>query len=223
MTDRRRALPLLLTLLLAGACGTHQPTHQAGPAQPVHGTLPPATGTDAPGAPGLNPPSSSSAAGTPQVPGNSDYRSIDFPKDDHLVSVQVPKDWTREDSTVSAERSDFVDPTGKAFLRLDASPFTGDSAVGNFEAVEKAFEAHNQDYQRINLNQTPCPEGASDCADWQFTFQDGDIKRQVVDRAYVSVDGTQIALYFSAPWSDSTFERMRAVFDNAASSLEFLQ
>ncbi|HVX45552.1 MAG TPA: hypothetical protein VHC49_16810 [Mycobacteriales bacterium] len=222
MTDRRGLL-LAVPLLLLAACGTDQPTHQAGPAQPVHGTLPPATGTDAPGAPGVNPPSSSDAAGTPQVPSLNDYTTIEFPKADHLISVQIPKNWTREDSTVSNQRSDFVDPTGEVFLRIDASPFTGGSAKANFRAVETHFAANNQDYQRISLNSVPPPEGASDSADWQFTFQDGDTKREVIDRAYVSDDGTQLALYYSAPWAASTFDRMRAVFDHAASTLKFLQ
>lgn len=217
----RRILLLLLLIPLVG-CGGRQPTHEPGLAAPVRGSLPPATGSDAPGAPGVNPPSASSSPGVPRTP-TEFTRPIDFPQSDPVVSVSVPQGWSEVADANSALRSDFVDPTGEVFLRLDSSAFTGDSAEANFIAVEADFRSRHQDYQRISLHDIPCPDGATDCADWEFTFDDNGTPRHVIDRAYVGNDGTQVALYYSAPQANRTFDRVRPAFDHAASTLQFLR
>lgn len=216
----KRWLVLVLLAPMA-ACGTHQPTHQPGLAAPVRGSLPPVTGTNAPGGPGVNPPSSSAPAGIPQAPTFS-KPAIDFPKSDPVVSVEVPDGWNEVADANSDQRTDFVDPTGQVFLRLDSSQFTGDTAKGNFRAVEADFRTRNKEYHRLSLNDVPCPEGARDCADWQFTFDDNGTPRQVIDRAYVSDDGIQIALYYSAPLDHRDFDTVRGAFDHAAATLNFL-
>jgi hypothetical protein len=223
MTDRSgRRLLVIPLLLLAAACGTDAPTHQPGPAAPVRGSLPPPTGSDAPGLPGVNPPSSSGTAGIPKAPA-AFTDPIDFPRGDPVVSISVPQGWEKVADPNSDQRTDFVDPTGQVFLRLDSSPFSGDSARGNFAAVETDFQSRHPSYERISLHDIPCPEGASECADWEFTFDDNGTPRHVIDRAYVSDDGIQIALYYSAPQADRDFDNVRPAFDHAAATLNFLQ
>ena len=195
---------LVIGLLAVAGCGS--PRQLSGNVGPITAgtTAPPTTSTSPP------PPAVSY---TPflydQAKGN--VTGVD-------VTLAVP-DWPVEQT---GSRYDFThDGT---LLRLDFSVPRG-SALHNWQEEAVDFASTHSGYKLLNdIHSINCPKGATgtgqttDCADWEFTFDDtvnGGTKH-AIDRAVV-VGNVGFAVYMSA--SESEFSQAYKVFQHVSNSI----
>lgn len=101
-------------------------------------------------------------------------------------------------------------------LRLDFSEPTGVGALANWKSYSQDFAASHPGYQELKIANVACPNGANDCADWEFTFPENGAVRHVVDRAILN-GNIAFAVYISAPLN--VFPQAKAVFDYVVTHL----
>lgn len=171
---RRVGTLIALVLALAGCAST----------QRLSGAVGPVNATTAP-----------SATRTPQVA----YVPYKYDQSQGnttgtLVQMMVPN-WPQSSG---APRRNTYDPTGQILLRLDFTQNAG-TAKGNWITESQTFAGEHPSYRQIgDISDVSCPPGATDCANWEFTFDQNGVTRQVIDRGIVS-SSIGFAVYISAP------------------------
>jgi serine/threonine protein kinase len=96
-------------------------------------------------------------------------------------SVAVPDGWQ---PTTQSAGTQFNDPAGGRYLLIGTRYPAGSSAIGAWRSEEKSFRASHSNYQRIAMQTVPVA-GASDAADWEFTYVDGGASLHAIDRGMV--------------------------------------
>ncbi len=115
-------------------------------------------------------------------------------------SVAVPQGWQVERN---GTETDFNDPSGDRYLRVDTRYPPGPSAKGAWEDQEKAFQSSHDGYRRIALDNVDYR--GYDAADWEFTYRAGGVTLHALDRGLVA-NGRGYAMYFQTHegrWDDS--------------------
>ncbi len=192
--SRRGAVLGALVLLLTAACGS--PERLSGSVGPA----------------GVGPASSSHSPAPSPTPTNQ-FKNLDYgPTEGNTsgtdLTFRVPEAWKLLISD-NGVRYSYTDPATGILLRLDFSEPNG-SAVGNWQSYSKDFALSHPGYQGIHIGSVSCPNGATDCADWEFTFPQNGAVRHVIDRAVVC-DNIAFAVYISAP--TNLFPQAKPVFD----------
>jgi hypothetical protein len=190
-----------LVLLLTAACSS--PQRLSGNVGPV----------------GVTPASSSShsVVPTPTISyKNFDYGAAQGNPSGVDITFKVPTDWERTIHD-GGLRYDYTDPQTNLLLRLDFSEPSGIGAVANWESYSQDFAQQHPGYELLKpIGSVGCPSRANDCADWEFTFPEGGVIRQVIDRAILG-DNVAFAVYISAP--TNVFPQAKAVFDYVVQTL----
>jgi serine/threonine protein kinase len=130
-------------------------------------------------------------------------------------TIGVPEGWQQ---TTTSNGTRFDDPAGGRYLLVATRYPAGSSAVGAWEDSERAFRSSHTDYQRLRLEPIDV-SGASDAADWEFTYTEGGAALHAIDRAIV-VGNRGYGLYFQThedQWdaSQSLFESIDSSFNPA--------
>lgn len=191
-----------LVLLLTAACGS--PQRLSGSVGPA-GVGPTSAGRS----------HSASPTPTPGIP----FKDFDYGNEQGNpsgvdITFQVPADWQRtiRDGGLRYDYSD--DGT---LLRLDFSEPTGVGALDNWNSYSKDFANSHPGYQELNIANVSCPNGANDCADWEFTFPEQGVVRHVIDRAIVN-GNIAFAVYISAPVN--AFPQAKVIFEYVVANLK---
>ena len=129
-----------------------------------------------------------------------------------MVTLNAPKWQETEKPKVHDFRS------GQLLFRLQFQGSTG-SAIENWQAEAIAFAQQYPGYKLANMHSVDCPDGALDCADWEFTFPIGGVTRHVFDRGIVVNDSLRFAVYASGP--ESQLAEVKQIFQNAVRSIKF--
>lgn len=119
-------------------------------------------------------------------------------------SFAHPANWSKR---IRKGGTEFVDPNGYGYVRVDRKSPAGASAVGDWLAQEKSFAARYPGYHRLQLTTIPV-NGYDDAAIWEFTFPAGGVTRHAVDLALVT-HNTGYAVYFQtadSAWASSQDE-----------------
>ncbi|MQS12073.1 serine/threonine protein kinase [Streptomyces kaniharaensis] len=164
---------------------TPTPTPTAAPTPTVTATATvtapatPAPATPAPATP---------APALPPAPAG--YRWVDDPAG---FLVAVPQGWTRAEH---GGQIDYSPDGGVHLLRFGVTPGATQSSEQHFLQLEQTV-GQSRDYQRITL-QANVYQGR-DGAVWEFTFTDQRGPRHAIDQAFIAPNGTEYAIYMSAP------------------------
>jgi eukaryotic-like serine/threonine-protein kinase len=116
-------------------------------------------------------------------------------------SVAIPKGWQRSQTSGGTQ---FTDPAGGRYVLFGTRYPAGASAIGAWRSQERAFRSSHSGYQRLQLATVSVP-GASDAADWQFSYVDGGASLRALDRGMVFGD-RGYGIYFqthSDQWESS--------------------
>ena len=124
----------------------------------------------------------------------------------------MPDGWTRTTTDAGIRYSD---PAGGRYLLVARRDPAGPSAVGAWRDQEQSMRTRHADYQRLRL-ETISQRGASDAADWEFTYSDGGAQLHALDRAWV-VHGVGYAVFVQShadTWNASVplFDRVLESF-----------
>ena len=125
--------------------------------------------------------------------------------------LRVPVGWTRADASGGTRYSD---PAGGRHVLVAVRDPAGPSAVGAWEDQERSFRRSHGDYARLRL-ETIEADGASDAADWEFTYRDGGTQLHALDRAWV-VDGVGYAVFVQSRAGD--WDRSRPLYEQVLDS-----
>jgi hypothetical protein len=126
-------------------------------------------------------------------------------------TIGVPEGWQR---STTADGTRFTDPAGGRYLLVATRYPAASSAVGAWEDSERAFRTAHDDYQRIRLEPIDV-DGASDAADWEFTYTEGGAALHAIDRAIV-VGKQGYGLYFQTHTDE--WDASQSLFDDIAAS-----
>jgi len=105
-------------------------------------------------------------------------------------SIAHPPDWALR---VSGSATDFIDPSGHEYLRVETRYPPGPSAKGAWLDQETYFEQNHDGYQRLYLDAVRYR--GYDAADWEFRYLLGGIALHALDHGFVA-GGRGYALYF---------------------------
>lgn len=220
---RRRVLVVAAAALIAvGATTTAVVLADDTPVQQAGGTtyLPTPTG---PGSAGPDATAPTTAAPTPTspttTPAPADPAVPDgfrLHVDETGFAVAVPADWT---VSRDGSRTDFVEPGGGRFLRIDQTQTPKADPVADWQDQEAGVSARLGGYARIRIE--PVDYRDYDAADWEFTWQADSGDLHVLNRNTITGPNRAYALYWSTPdadWADSlpTFDVITDSFSPAA-------
>lgn len=195
MSVKRCAAAIVAVGLMAG-CGAHQ--------QRLSGTVGPLGSSMAPsGKPGQ----------VPKVQYDGFTYNANGDNSINSLTIDVPQ-WT--DKSVTLDRHDYWDPSHTMLFRLDFSEPTG-SAVGNWNTESADFANSHPGYKSLGIHTVTCPQGGIDCAQWQFTFPENGVTRQVIDRGIVVNNDFAFAIYVSGP--QRQYSLTKQIFDHALASI----
>ncbi|WP_353944227.1 serine/threonine-protein kinase [Streptomyces sp. HUAS MG91] len=171
------------------------------------------TGGTAPQSPtpsGSGSASASPGPGTGGIP--ADWEPVDDPAG---FSLMVPPGWHRLDSSTETQ-IDYGPGDGQRFVRIgiDESSDWPDSYQHQLD-LEKTLEKSLPDYQRVSLQANTFRDQKGSL--WDFTWTGGSKDsapgpRRAIEETYVAHDGTEYALYLSAPAGQ--WPSARAQFEN---------
>jgi eukaryotic-like serine/threonine-protein kinase len=163
---------------------------------------------DEPAAPQRQRPSPEASAEAPSVPGDWE------PYQDQAVGYRIshPPGWQIE--PLDDTRTDFRDPDGGAFLRVDWTDSPGPSPVAAWRSYSREFAATHDGYQQIRIEPSTYQDFRA--AEWEFTFQEGGATYHALDLGFVTGE-YGFALFFQTPEGDweamqPTFEAFKAAF-----------
>ncbi|MEW2519745.1 serine/threonine-protein kinase [Actinacidiphila alni] len=209
---RRRTAPWIAAavVLLLVAAGTalvvlhkRDSGNDAGPGPTTPVSTPP-TGSPTPTTPS---PAPTTTAPPPPVP--EGYHLDD--EADHFYSVPVPDDWKRQVSK-DGDQVDFIDPTGKADLKISSLDFGSDDPYQHWITLEPQTKQQvGPTYHRERMVRTE--QLGLPAALWEFTFQGTARKFHAIDLGFGKPGGREYAVYLSAP--DAQWDTFRPVFTNA--------
>jgi hypothetical protein len=193
--------PVAVVVLAGGllvGCGTHQ--------QRLSGDVGPLGGTPKP-----------TATSSPQTKvtwGPFTYNSRGG-NNINTLSIVAPGNWGQPTKTLS--RYDWWDPSQTMLFRLDFSEPSG-TAVGNWNTESSDFAQTHPGYKKLSIDNVDCPQGAVDCAEWQFIFPQNGVTRQVIDRGIVVNNDFAFAIYVSGPASQ--YSVTKQIFEHAVASIQ---
>ncbi|WP_435974486.1 protein kinase domain-containing protein [Streptomyces sp. Qhu_M48] len=135
------------------------------------------------------------------------WQRVDDPKG---FSLLVPKGWKRQ---TEGDQVDYTPDNGNHRIRIsiDESPDFENPYMHSLD-LERVLEKR-MDYKRIKLNQTTYRDQVRSCL-WEFSWterKDFPGPRRAIDLMYYEDDGTEYAIYMSAP--ESSWETTRQQFD----------
>jgi hypothetical protein len=192
-----RGCVVAVTGLLVG-CGTHQ--------ERLSGDVGPLGGTTTPTAKPSPHPNVTWGPFTYNSQGGNNINTL---------SIAAPGNWGQPTKTLS--RYDWWDPTQTVLFRLDFSEPSG-SAVGNWNNESDEFAKTHPGYQNLGINNVTCPQGATDCAEWEFTFPQSGVTRRVIDRGIVVNGDFAFAIYVSGPAGE--YSMTKQMFEHALASIQ---
>lgn len=131
------------------------------------------------------------------------------------LSIDAPASWGKPTKTLS--RYDWWDPSQTMLFRLDFSEPTG-STLGNWQSESADFARTHPGYEKLSIDNVTCPQGAVDCAEWQFTFPQNGVTRRVIDRGIVVNSDFAFAIYVSGPASQ--YSLTQQMFEHAVASIQ---
>lgn len=136
--------------------------------------------------------------------------------DDTGFAVAVPVDWT---VSRDGSRTDFVEPGGGRFLRIDQTQTPKPDPVADWQEQEVDVSERLGGYSRIRIE--PVDYRDYEAADWEFTWQTDAGALHVLNRNTITGPERAYALYWSTPegeWVDSlpTFDLIAETFQPAA-------
>lgn len=121
--------------------------------------------------------------------------------DETGFAVAVPTDWT---VSRDGSRTDFVEPGGGRFLRIDQTQTPKADPVADWQAQEAGVSARLGGYARIRIE--PVDYRDYDAADWEFTWRADSGDLHVLNRNTITGPNRAYAIYWSTPdavWADS--------------------
>jgi len=132
--------------------------------------------------------------------------------DDRGITVNVPKDWTRSDTSSYV---DFTDSTGKRKIRINVENASGtpQKFLQQAESALKGRSTCPSPYQRVNLREVETSGQAG--AELEYTCGRNDDMRHGLWRAVVR-DGKAYHFYLTVP--DALFAENRAIYDEMVRS-----
>ncbi|MER5966582.1 protein kinase [Streptomyces sp. NPDC002057] len=150
-------------------------------------------------------PSTAAQGGGKVIPDG--WQRVDDPKG---FSLLVPKGWKRQ---TEGDQVDYTPDNGNHRIRIsiDRSPDFENPYMHSLD-LERVLEKR-MDYKRIKLNQTTYRDQVRSCL-WEFSWterKDFPGPRRAIDLMYYEDDGTEYAIYMSAP--ESSWETTRQQFD----------
>ncbi|MFD8571318.1 protein kinase [Streptomyces sp. NPDC059639] len=169
-------------------------------------------GSDGKGSPAPQSPSASGSAkpGTGGIP--ADWQQKDDPAG---FSLMVPPGWHRLDSSTETQ-IDYGPGDGQRFVRIgiDTSSDWTDSYQHQRD-LEKTLEKSLPDYSRVSLEANTFRDQKGSL--WDFTWTGGSKDsaagpRRAIEETYVAHDGTEYAIYLSAPAGQ--WQSARQQFEN---------
>jgi serine/threonine protein kinase len=116
-------------------------------------------------------------------------------------SVGVPAGWQRR---ISGGHSDFLDPAGGRYVRIDTRTPPGPSAKGAWEDYEPGFAKTHSGYRRIRIENVAWRD-YTNVADWEFTYTSRGTTLHALDRGAV-IGGHGYGIFFQtreSRWQDS--------------------
>ena len=135
--------------------------------------------------------------------------------DETGFAVAVPADWSvSKDGSIT----DFVEPGGDRFLRIDQTQTPKPDPVADWENQEVGVSQRLGGYSRIMIE--PVVYRDYDAADWEFTWQADSGSLHVLNRNTITGPDRAYALYWSTPeqqWEGSLqlFETFAETFSPA--------
>lgn len=166
-----------------------------------------------PAAPPDNKPSASQSQGPssskptpPPVP--EGYRLVQEPQ--FGVSFPVPKGWTRKQLEEDSEGVAYIDPTGKASLRVSALDFASTDPLQRWKDDETSSvqEGKLPGYHRIRMQSTTYR--GMPAAIWEFSWRGRAREFRAQDLGFGEPGKKEYAIYLSAPSAE--WDRHKAVF-----------
>lgn len=115
-------------------------------------------------------------------------------------AISYPSEW---DVVPIDTRTDFEEPAGGRYLRIDYTDEPGDDAYARIEeSIEPSFASAHTDYERLQLTRTSFA-GTDNAALWEYTYEG----QHAYNLQFVTADGAWgFALNFQTPedeWDDS--------------------
>lgn len=196
--DRRTVLAVLVVVLLAAAAIAWLLTRAA--PSPVAGGPDEQTLTTAPATPATTPPDEAAAApGEQRSPQErqspQQAQSPDQPTDDGDTERPVPDDWERHTPdgspyTVayppgwdirprSGNRTDYVDPSSGAYLRVDWTDDPAGDPYADWQAYSQQFAAAHEGYRQLRLERSTYK--GYDAAVWEYVYREGGVRLHAVN------------------------------------------
>jgi hypothetical protein len=131
------------------------------------------------------------------------------------LTIAAPGNWGQPTKTLS--RYDWWDPSQTMLFRLDFSVPSG-SAIGNWQSESTDFGKTHPGYKSLGITNVTCPQGAVDCAEWQFSFPQNGVTRRVIDRGIVVNNDFAFAIYVSGPASQ--YSQTSQMFEHVLASIQ---
>ncbi len=118
---------------------------------------------------------------------------VEYVDDATGFRIAYPKGWS---VSTAGTRTDFTDPTGTTFLRVDWTDEPGNDPVKAWEDLAPDFAASHDGYQEIRIEETEFKDLRA--AVWEFLFDDASGTRHALDLGMITGD-FGFALFFQTP------------------------
>lgn len=121
--------------------------------------------------------------------------------DETGFAVAIPVEWT---VSRNGSVTDFLEPDGDRFLRIDQTQTPKADPVADWESQESDVASRLGGYSRIRIE--PVSYRDYEAADWEFTWQADSGALHVLNRNTITAPDRAYALYWSTPdarWEDS--------------------
>ncbi|MFE7412341.1 serine/threonine-protein kinase [Streptomyces laurentii] len=132
-------------------------------------------------------------------------------KDPLGFSILVPDGWTRQ---VKGGQVDYTPDNGRHHIRVSIDPSPDfENPYLHMQDVETTLSGRLPDYTRVRLDRNVFRDKDDSCL-WEFTWTERTNHpgpRRAIDQVFLGNDGSEYAIYLSAPEADR--DRMRERFE----------
>ncbi|MBW3618984.1 MAG: protein kinase [Actinobacteria bacterium] len=130
--------------------------------------------------------------------------------DGETYSVAVPAGWEVRDA--SGPRTDLVDPSGGAYLRVDWTDEPKPDPEADWREQSQAFASRHDDYRELRIASVDYQDAA---AIWEYTYRDGGADLHAYNLGFVA-GGRGYALNLQSHASD--WDEVEPLFDDMMAS-----
>ena len=127
--------------------------------------------------------------------------------------IAKPESWTIR--TVTAYRTDFVDPASSAFVRIEWTDKPGPDPVEAWRSQARSFAAQQQGYEELRID--PATFKGYPAAEWEFRYLDRGALRHALDLGMIT--GRYGAALFAVS-SEATWQQLQPVLSTFRASFD---